>query len=176
MCDIHRKSWDPWSDHFGQHGPCADGNTRRMGERTNISKGGSISVPSYGNSRQNSGTNITKHLGSIGLLLCYCRQSGQIFFGSIERVRRRKKNEKSREYRYVERRRRVCSPVCTVQQKNREGNQHSHFGRGLINQFQMGVPNGELVVMYTTSSYRICLLYTSPSPRDLSTSRMPSSA
>ena len=29
-------------------------------------KGGSISVPSYGNSRQNRGTNITKYLGSIG--------------------------------------------------------------------------------------------------------------
>ena len=36
-------------------------------------------------------------------------------------------------------------------------------------------------VMFTTSVYKIphflpCLLYTSPSPRDLSTSRMPSSA
>ena len=28
----------------------------------------------------------------------------------------------------------------------------------------------------TTDGYKICLLYTSPSPRDLSTSRMPSSA
>ena len=28
----------------------------------------------------------------------------------------------------------------------------------------------------TTDFYRACLLYTSPSPRDLSTSRMPSSA
>ena len=130
--------------------------TRRTGERTNISKGvGSISVPSYGNGRQNSGTNITKHLGSIGFLLCYCRQNGENNYGSMERVRRRKKNEKSREYRYVERQRRVCSQVCTVQQKNREGNQHSHFGRGLINQFQMGVPNGGLVVMYTTSSYHM---------------------
>ena len=36
-----------------------------------------------------------------------------------------------------------------------------------------------LMFFYTTfvkTSYRICLLYTSPSPRDLSTSRMPSSA
>ena len=61
-----------------------------------------------------------------------------------------RRNEKSREYRHVE-------PVCTVQQKNREGNQHSHLGRGLINQFQMGVPNGELMVMYTTSSYHMYL-------------------
>ena len=120
--------------------------TRRTGERTNISKGvGSISVPSYGNSRQNSGTNITKHLGRIRAPLVLLPTE--------------RRNEKSREYRYVERQRRVCSPVCTVQQKNREGNQHSHFGRGLINRFQMGVPNGGLVVMYTTSSYHV-LRYT----------------
>ena len=30
--------------------------------------------------------------------------------------------------------------------------------------------------LYTDLSYLTCLLYTSPSPRDLSTSRMPSSA
>ena len=30
--------------------------------------------------------------------------------------------------------------------------------------------------LYSWSEYKICLLYTSPSPRDLSTSRMPSSA
>ena len=41
-----------------------------MGERTNISKDGSISVPSYVNSRQNRGTNNAKKLGSIGLLFC----------------------------------------------------------------------------------------------------------
>ena len=117
--------------------------TRRTGERTNISKGvGSISVPSYGNSRQNSGTNITKHLGRIRAPLVLLPTE--------------RRNEKSREYRYVERQRRVCSPVCTVQQKNREGNQPSHFGRGLINQFQMGVPNGEFVVsLCTTSSYHM---------------------
>ena len=43
------------------------------------------------------------------------------------------------------------------------------------------VPADELVVPYTATSLDdaesvICLLYTSPSPRDLSTSRMPSSA
>ena len=81
--------------------------TRRTGERTNISKGvGSISVPSYVNSRQNRGTNNAKNLGSV------------------ERVRRRKKMKKSREYRYVVRQLRACSPACTVQQKNGEGNEH----------------------------------------------------
>ena len=35
--------------------------------------------------------------------------------------------------------------------------------------------NGELS-MASSSKYNNCLLYTSPSPRDLSTSRMPSSA
>ena len=32
------------------------------------------------------------------------------------------------------------------------------------------------VVAYSDSEILVCLLYTSPSPRDLSTSRMPSSA
>ena len=35
------------------------------------------------------------------------------------------------------------------------------------------IKNGENVIKY---GFPICLLYTSPSPRDLSTSRMPSSA
>ena len=35
-----------------------------------------------------------------------------------------------------------------------------------------GIP----IVKYDLTPYGICLLYTSPSPRDLSTSRMPSSA
>ena len=40
------------------------------------------------------------------------------------------------------------------------------------------VPNAAIVMGYTNASYTLkaCLLYTSPSPRDLSTSRMPSSA
>ena len=80
ICDIYKKSWDPCSDNFGQHGPCAYGNTRGTGECTKISKSvGSISVPSYGNGRQNSGTNIAEQLGSIGPLLCYCRQNGEKF-------------------------------------------------------------------------------------------------
>ena len=35
---------------------------------------------------------------------------------------------------------------------------------------------GELVALYAAGVFDACLLYTSPSPRDLSTSRMPSSA
>ena len=39
-----------------------------------------------------------------------------------------------------------------------------------------GVSNGEIAPPETWSPTENCLLYTSPSPRDLSTSRMPSSA
>ena len=35
---------------------------------------------------------------------------------------------------------------------------------------------GQMSAVETRQMYNICLLYTSPSPRDLSTSRMPSSA
>ena len=48
--------------------------------------------------------------------------------------------------------------------------------------YKDGVKNGEWVefdangLVTTKSEYSDCLLYTSPSPRDLSTSRMPSSA
>ena len=38
------------------------------------------------------------------------------------------------------------------------------------------VESGELDTWLEEGDYRACLLYTSPSPRDLSTSRMPSSA
>ena len=38
------------------------------------------------------------------------------------------------------------------------------------------LPTGLVVYFLTGNIFRICLLYTSPSPRDLSTSRMPSSA
>ena len=39
-----------------------------------------------------------------------------------------------------------------------------------------GIPNGDQARVTVSASPLICLLYTSPSPRDLSTSRMPSSA
>ena len=42
--------------------------------------------------------------------------------------------------------------------------------------FVSRVPKIEAGVMSTWAQYTLCLLYTSPSPRDLSTSRMPSSA
>ena len=40
--------------------------------------------------------------------------------------------------------------------------------------FWLGIPDDDEI--WDVERYRICLLYTSPSPRDLSTSRMPSSA
>ena len=40
----------------------------------------------------------------------------------------------------------------------------------------VGVASGGKNYVKTADLNRICLLYTSPSPRDLSTSRMPSSA
>ena len=41
---------------------------------------------------------------------------------------------------------------------------------------QLSACNGEVWTNWKTIYQGICLLYTSPSPRDLSTSRMPSSA
>ena len=49
----------------------------------------------------------------------------------------------------------------------------------LIDVFTEADRRGDAVAfadVYETSSLKNCLLYTSPSPRDLSTSRMPSSA
>ena len=40
----------------------------------------------------------------------------------------------------------------------------------------MSKPDGSIIETPITANFRDCLLYTSPSPRDLSTSRMPSSA
>ena len=40
----------------------------------------------------------------------------------------------------------------------------------------VGCPSGEELYLSGSDWYCVCLLYTSPSPRDLSTSRMPSSA
>ena len=47
--------------------------------------------------------------------------------------------------------------------------------RGTADLFFSRVPSGQQVTAATLQSMA-CLLYTSPSPRDLSTSRMPSSA
>ena len=44
-----------------------------------------------------------------------------------------------------------------------------------VDLIDMGLP-GVLPVANKDAFYKACLLYTSPSPRDLSTSRMPSSA
>ena len=47
------------------------------------------------------------------------------------------------------------------------------FSKALLVLFLIGAPNAIAAPYESTYS---CLLYTSPSPRDLSTSRMPSSA
>ena len=63
---------------------------------------------------------------------------------------------------------RLQSVLPTIQEIIKKGGKVvlcSHFGR----------PNGEYNKKYSLKPL-ICLLYTSPSPRDLSTSRMPSSA
>ena len=78
------------------------------------------------------------------------------FWSSIEPVRRRKLKS-PRKYRYVEWQRRAFNPVLTVQQKNREGYQHSHFCSRSINRLYMGMTNGELAVMYATISYHTYL-------------------
>ena len=46
----------------------------------------------------------------------------------------------------------------------------------IIFKFFIGMAPDGVAVMTDISAYMSCLLYTSPSPRDLSTSRMPSSA
>ena len=54
---------------------------------------------------------------------------------------------------------------------------HTHIESSMLDVGQYAravVPRGTLGVV--TDLHEICLLYTSPSPRDLSTSRMPSSA
>ena len=47
---------------------------------------------------------------------------------------------------------------------------------GIKDFISLGVVLSTFIGMYFTLKSEICLLYTSPSPRDLSTSRMPSSA
>ena len=50
-----------------------------------------------------------------------------------------------------------------------------HISQELSDLFTFDVPGAKFMPQYR-SKYWDCLLYTSPSPRDLSTSRMPSSA
>ena len=48
--------------------------------------------------------------------------------------------------------------------------------QGIARGATTGALRGVIVGLYDSGSTNACLLYTSPSPRDLSTSRMPSSA
>ena len=65
-----------------------------------------------------------------------------------------------------------------------EWNQKQHGGSGLIEAVQKSsisqqvaeLETLEFISKYVSAKKSPCLLYTSPSPRDLSTSRMPSSA
>ena len=50
-------------------------------------------------------------------------------------------------------------------------------GTRAVEDFDLEIEDGEFMVLVGPSGCgKTCLLYTSPSPRDLSTSRMPSSA
>ena len=62
---------------------------------------------------------------------------------------------------------------------------HKAFGRNkILRGLNMGIPEDKISMILGPSGtgksvcikHMVCLLYTSPSPRDLSTSRMPSSA
>ena len=60
---------------------------------------------------------------------------------------------------------------------------HGDLSQVIKEQTDLAIEESDLIVMIvdgreglTNSDQEICLLYTSPSPRDLSTSRMPSSA
>ena len=45
-----------------------------------------------------------------------------------------------------------------------------------IDFYMLEAKTGQIVVVYISGSFTLCLLYTSPSPRDATLSRMPSSA
>ena len=65
----------------------------------------------------------------------------------------------------------------TIEIEIRDGTLFRIIGTGSPIKFQQMTPNNELITGECNEiSYNTCLLYTSPSPRDLSTSRMPSSA
>ena len=71
----------------------------------------------------------------------------------------------------------ICGPSRAVIQTGKHSHKNGFMNNG--NSFdwdQQTFPKLLQKAGYTTAMYGNCLLYTSPSPRDLSTSRMPSSA
>ena len=71
-------------------------------------------------------------------------------------------------------------PVPRLEDKNKEDleNDHKYSRENYYNLIERGQDaiQGILDIAQESQHPRACLLYTSPSPRDLSTSRMPSSA
>ena len=69
----------------------------------------------------------------------------------------------------------TCSPTRAALQTghwtNRTGVWHTIMGRSMLRKNEITIGD-----VFKSAGYETCLLYTSPSPRDLSTSRMPSSA
>ena len=70
------------------------------------------------------------------------------------------------------------SMVETIKNPNvlRKQEEQLHWVNGLLTSAQMRRWYGKITIEIKNGMIDICLLYTSPSPRDLSTSRMPSSA
>ena len=67
--------------------------------------------------------------------------------------------------------------VFSVSMESGIVNQIEHLGRSFAASDTVNYNLGRRFdLVYTKSPLKACLLYTSPSPRDLSTSRMPSSA
>ena len=87
---------------------------------------------------------------------------------------------------YAESRAAVTDAVLTLVERERDGEQIDRaLAKDVLGIFiEMGMGGMEAyesdfeakLLERTAAHYRRCLLYTSPSPRDLSTSRMPSSA
>ena len=69
----------------------------------------------------------------------------------------------------------VGQPVCTPARGTITTGLHPHNAGPTVNVIPLPAEQ-KTIAEYLPDEYKTCLLYTSPSPRDLSTSRMPSSA
>ena len=78
----------------------------------------------------------------------------------------------------------LCNNLNNIFRSENQKNKNLDYARDRLDEFASNYRNGEPLIQnfFRTSRevpmehYLDCLLYTSPSPRDLSTSRMPSSA